>query len=159
MIDYKNILYCTDFSEDAEIAFVHALDLAERYQAVLHVLHVLPSLHRYQPTETRKPEDRGQVEEATPQVIAEATQSLMRRYAERLKPVKIKEVNYQVLAGTAFVEILRYARDAQVDLIVMGAAGTSELEPTHYGSTVDQVARRAHCHVMAIRNPEKTYTL
>jgi len=157
MIDYKNILYCTDYSEDAEIAFIHAVDLAERYGAMLHVLHVLPSLHRYNPTEATKVRGASEVVEASPELIAEATSKLMEHYGKRLGG--IKEVNYQVLAGTPFVEILRYARDAQVDLIVMGAKGFSELEPTHYGSTVDQVSRRAHCHVMAIRNPEKAYTL
>lgn len=157
MIDYKNILYCTDFSEDAEIAFVHAADLARRYGAVLHVLHCLPSLHRYMPTEAKNDKAPNGVVLATPELLSKATEDLKSRYQPRLEGVK--EVNYQAMAGTPFVEILRYARDIGADLIVMGAAGSSELEPTHYGSTVDQVARRAPCHVMAIRNPEKTYTL
>ena len=33
MIEYKNILFCADFSEDANIAFLHALDLAKKYKA------------------------------------------------------------------------------------------------------------------------------
>lgn len=157
MIDYKNILYCTDFSEDAEIAFVHAADLSRRFEAVLHVLHIMPSHHRYQPTEAINGSDPDGVVEATTELMAQTAEDLQSRYQPRLTGVK--EVNYQVLAGTPFVEILHYARDADIDLIVLGAAGRSELEPTHYGSTVDQVARRAHCHVMAIRNPEKKYTL
>ena len=157
MIKYKNILYCTDFSEDAEIALAYAEDLARRYDASLHVLHVLPSLHRYSPTEARNNSDGGEVVDVTPEVLAAATRKLENRFAERLEG--LDRVTFQVAAGTAFVEILRYAREHQVDLIVMGAAGASELEPTHYGSTVDQVSRRSHCHVMAIRNPEKTYTL
>jgi nucleotide-binding universal stress UspA family protein len=156
MINYKNILYCTDFSEDAEIACVHAEDLARRYHARLHVLHVLPSLHRYSPAETRNNSEPGEVIDATPQVVAEAKEKIRARYGPRLTDL---DVTYHTAVGTAFVEILRYARAHEVDLIVMGAAGTSELEPTHYGSTVDQVSRRANCHVMAIRNPEKTYTL
>ena len=124
---------------------------------MLHLLHVLPSLHRYTPTEATKQRGESEVVEATPELIEQTSDQLIDRYRDRLK--EIKEVNYQVLAGTPFVEILRYARDAQVDLIVLGAKGFSELEPTHYGSTVDQVSRRAHCHVMAIRNPEMTYTL
>jgi nucleotide-binding universal stress UspA family protein len=157
MIDYRNILFCTDFSEDAEIAFVHAADLAERHGAVLHVLHVLPSLHRYLPTETRRRPDSEEVEEATPQVIGEAGAKLKERYRPRLGGVR--EAYFEVRAGTPYVEILRYARDVEVELIVLGASGAGEREPTHYGNTVEQVSRRAHCHVMAIRNPEKTYTL
>jgi nucleotide-binding universal stress UspA family protein len=157
MIDYQNILYCTDFSEDAEIAFVHAADLAERHGAVLHVLHVLPSLHRYSPTETRGEPGFSDAGDATPEVIAEATAKLKERYRPKLGGVR--EAYFEVRAGTPYVEILRYARDVEVELIVLGAAGASETETTHYGSTVAQVSRRAHCHVMAIRNPEKTYTL
>ena len=47
MIDYKNILFCTDFSEDANIAFLHALDLAKKYGAKLHILHVPHSSYKY----------------------------------------------------------------------------------------------------------------
>lgn len=157
MIDYKNILYCTDFSEDAEIAFVHAADLARRYNAVLHIIHVFRSRHRYAPSEVVEEQANGEVAEATPEMKTEVIKRMQERYQPKLEGVR--EVEYEALVGTPFVEILRYARDTQVDLIVMGAVGTSELEPTHYGSTVDQVSRRAHCHVMAIRNPEKAYTL
>lgn len=47
MIEYKKILYCTDFSEDANIAFLHALDLAKRYHASLHILHIPHSSYAY----------------------------------------------------------------------------------------------------------------
>ena len=47
MIEYKNILFCTDFSEDAQIAFMHAFDLARKHKAKLHILHVAHSAYRY----------------------------------------------------------------------------------------------------------------
>jgi nucleotide-binding universal stress UspA family protein len=47
MIAYKNILFCTDFSEDAHIAFLNALDLAKKYGAKLHILHVPHSAYQY----------------------------------------------------------------------------------------------------------------
>ena len=47
MIDYKEILFCTDFSEDADIAFHHALDLAEKHDAKLHLLHIPHSSYTY----------------------------------------------------------------------------------------------------------------
>ena len=47
----------------------------------------------------------------------------------------------------------------KVDFIVMGASGSSELDKQTFGSTVENVARRAHCHVMAIRNPELAFKL
>ena len=47
MIEYKNILFCTDFSEDANIAFLHALDLARKHDAKLHILHIPHSSYSY----------------------------------------------------------------------------------------------------------------
>ena len=156
-MQYRNILYCTDYSEDAEIALVHAADLARRHGATLHVLHVLKSRHRYLPTEVYQDQEEGQVTMATPELLEAARAKLRGHYAPRL--TELGQVRYQVVAGTAFVEILRYAREEAVDLIVLGAAGESQAGPTHYGSTVEQVARRSHCAVMAVKNPEKTYTL
>ncbi|MCB2188456.1 MAG: universal stress protein [Deltaproteobacteria bacterium] len=157
MPGYRNILYCTDYSEDAGVAFVYAADLAARYHAALHVLHVLQSRHRYSPNQIYEGQPAGELAEATPQVLEKAAERLRHEFGPRVN--ELKDVCYQTRVGTPFVEILRYARDHAVDLIVLGAKGSSELEPTHYGSTVDQVSRRANCHVMAIRNPEKTYTL
>lgn len=157
MIEYKTILFCTDFSEDADIAFVHAVDLAERYNAKLNIIHVLHSIHRYMPSETDEGTDNGTVTDASPEILSKVEKKVRERYGPQLEGVK--DVEYIIKVGTPFVEILRWARDHEPDIIVMGALGTSELEQTHYGSTVAQVSRRAPCHVMAIRNPEKTYTL
>ncbi|RJX34920.1 MAG: universal stress protein [Desulfarculus sp.] len=157
MITYKNILYCTDFSEDAEIALYHAVDLAKRHGARLHVLHCPHSTLRYMPTETDEGAPAGEFTDVTPELIAKLLAELKARYAGKLEG--LKDVSWQVMTGTPFVEILRYVRENDIDLVVMGAVGASGQEDTHYGSTVEQVSRRCPCHVMAIRNPEKTYTL
>ena len=39
---FKNILFCTDFSEDSHWAFTYALDLAKTYKAKLLIFHVTP---------------------------------------------------------------------------------------------------------------------
>ncbi len=40
MVTYKNMLFCTDFSANAQAALPHAIDLAKKYGATLHVVHV-----------------------------------------------------------------------------------------------------------------------
>ena len=55
--------------------------------------------------------------------------------------------------------IVRFARANGVDFIVLGASGSSELDKTTFGSTAENVARRAHCTVMAIRFPGKIFNL
>ncbi|RKY91486.1 MAG: universal stress protein, partial [Ignavibacteriae bacterium] len=41
MMKLKNILFPTDFSRCADQALTHAVYLAEKYQAALHLLHVV----------------------------------------------------------------------------------------------------------------------
>jgi len=160
MIEYKNILFCTDFSEDANIAFGHALDLAKKHGARLHILHIPHSAHSYM---------RHVVNEHVPQgaeggeaffgdeVEKRAEAAVEAEYEKRLGDFK----NYvlAVKCGSPDVEIIRYAKKNDIDVIVMGALGKSEQDRIEHGSTVANVSKYAHCHVIAIRNPAKQFTL
>ena len=152
MVAYKNILYCTDYSEDADLAFIHAVQFAQRYESKLHVLHILDTIHRYTPYETSEPvEDENKGWIASPELVEKITTKVRERYQPRLGG--LSDVTWTVIPGVPFVEILRFARENGVDLIVMGSAGESEQDQTSFLSTVANVSRRAPCHVMAIRNP------
>ncbi len=158
MVKYNNILYCSDFSEEAEMAFHHAVDFCQRYGARLHLLHVLHSGYKYMRhvvDEYVDPDKEEQVVDET--LLGQAEADLKARYGDRLE--NCTRVVYVVRVGVPFVEIVRYAREQAVDFIVMGASGSSELDKQTFGSTVENVARRAHCHVMAIRNPELAFKL
>jgi nucleotide-binding universal stress UspA family protein len=147
--EYKKILFCSDFSLDADNAFDTALDMAKRYGGRLSLLHVLPSTDNLagvldQPGARKdSPEDR--------ETIEPVRQKLIDRYLHRLGGHPRYE--FQVLRGVPIVEIVRCARLQEMDLIVLGAAGRSRSNKLHFGSTAEQVARRAHCTVMCIRNP------
>ena len=160
MIDYKNILFCTDLSEDANIAFLHALDLAKKYDATIHILHIPHSSYSYM---------RHVVDEHVPEgaeggqaffgeeVIKKAEEKLKEEYDKKLGDFK----NFKLIvrSGSPDVEIIRYAKKNDIDVIVMGALGKSEQDRLVHGSTVANVSKYAHCHVIAIRNPAKSLTL
>ena len=155
-LKYERILYCTDFSEDADYAFLTALDMAEKYGARLYVFHVLHSPYKYMRSVT---DESGEGEEVfiTEETLEKGRQRLKERYEGKMGG--FNNYRFQVAGGIPFVEIIRFARDQKVDFIVLGAAGNSELDRTTFGSTAENVARRAHCTVMAIRYPEKTFQL
>ena len=158
MVKYRNVLFCTDFSEEAGMAFHHALDFAQRYDAGLHLLHVLHSGYKYLRHVVDEYVPPGETEDiADEELVRRAGADLRSRYEG--KATGCKEVAFAVRIGVPFVEIVRYARENKVDLIVMGASGSSELNKQSFGSTVENVARRAHCHVVAIRNPELTFKM
>ena len=161
MVEYKNILFCTDFSEDANIAFLHALNLAKKYNAKLHILHVPHSPFTY---------NRNIVDEHVPPERSQHGQAFFDKDVEEIALKKLKETyesrmgglsDYVVVVrgGAPDIEIVRYAKSQQADLIVMGALGKAEQDRLVHGSTVANVSRYAHCHVMAIRNPAKQFTL
>ena len=156
-LQYKKILYCTDFSEDADYAFLTALDMAEKYQAPLVIFHVLHSPYKY----SRHVVDENQTDAGeafiSPDLLEKARQKLREQYGPKLGD--FAQAEYQVVGGVPFVEIVRFARANGVDCIVLGAAGSSELDKTTFGSTAENVARRAHCTVMAIRFPGKIFKL
>jgi len=160
MISYKNILFCTDFSEDANIAFLHALGLAKKYGAKLHILHVPHSSYAYcrHVVDEHLPEGaEGGETFFNEEVEKRAKQALREAYEKRLTGFK----NYvlEVRSGSPDVEIIRYAKKSNVDVIVMGALGKAEADRIEHGSTVANVSKYAHCHVIAIRNPAKQFTL
>ena len=156
-LKYERILYCTDFSEDADYALLSALDMAEKYQARLFVLHVLPSPYKYMRSIVDNQKGGGQETFVSPDILAEGSRQLKERYEPKMGDF----TNYQfhVVEGVPFVEIVRFARSKNIDFIILGAAGSSELERTTFGSTAENVARRAHCTVMAIRFPGKAFQL
>jgi nucleotide-binding universal stress UspA family protein len=149
---FKSIAFCTDFSANSDNAFVTAKDLAWRYGATLHIVHVMvnfsvsPPLHStYMPIEY----DPKFVEEVT---IA-AKEAIQSRYLENLKEKQAYEIH--LLSGYSSTEILRLAQETDIDLIVMGSHGLTGFAHVLFGSTADRVVRKAPCSVLTVRSPEQ----
>ena len=145
---FKNIAFCTDFSNHADEAFTVAKDLAWHYGATLHIVHVMvnfsvsPPLHTtYMPIEY----DPKFVEEVT----VAATEAIQSRYIANLKEKQPHQVH--LLSGYSSTEILRLAKEIPLDLIVMGSHGLTGLAHVLFGSTADRVVRRAPCSVLTVR--------
>jgi nucleotide-binding universal stress UspA family protein len=149
---FRNIVYCTDFSEYADDAFLVAKDLAWRYGAKLYIVHVAvnyslsPPVHEtYMPIEY----DPNFMEE----VANAARNSIQTRYVAQLKESQHNSVH--LLVGYPASEIVRFADENDADLVVMGSHGLSGIAHTLFGSTADRVVQKAHCSVLAVRPKEK----
>jgi len=86
-----------------------------------------------------------------------AIEALKEEYEKRMGD--FNNFLFAVKSGSPDVEIIRYAKKNDIDVIVMGALGKSEQDRIEHGSTVANVSKYAHCHVIAIRNPAKQFTL
>jgi nucleotide-binding universal stress UspA family protein len=156
-IKYEKILFCTDFSEDADYAFLTALDMAEKYKARLYIFHALHSPYKYMRTVVDEPVSGEEEIFFSQELIEKIIKNMKERYQTKMGG--FKEYEFHAVVGVPFVEIVRFSRAQNVDFIVLGAAGSSDLDRITFGSTAENVARRAHCTVMAIRYPEKSFQL
>jgi nucleotide-binding universal stress UspA family protein len=155
-IKYNKILYCTDFSEDADYALLTALDLAERYQDKLYILHVLPTAYQSTPGPTDASGRVGEEALISPEVMEKGRARLKELYESKIGTLNTN-YEFHVVWGVPFVEIVRFARAQNISCIVVGAAGSSNVKRITFGSTAENVARRAHCTVMITRDPEKAF--
>ena len=153
MVEYKNVLFCTDFSEDANTAFHHAVDLAKKHDARLHILHVPHSPYAYlrQVVDEHVPEGATRGEAFYDEQIAKKAEEALKEAYEK-KIGDFKNYLFAVKNGSPYVEIVRYAKKNDIDVIVMGACGKYELDRIEYGSTAANVARYGHCSVITIRS-------
>jgi nucleotide-binding universal stress UspA family protein len=147
MINLKKILYPTDFSNCSRQAFAHALFLAERHQAEIHILHVIKS---HDADSYLAEYDFPNLEEYNMHLEKHAearTEQLIKNFIiEKSSVVKVQKRSISPSAG-----ILDYAKKNSVDLIVLGTHGRRGLGYLFLGNTAEEVARFAQCPVYTIR--------
>ncbi len=148
----RNILFPTDFSNYSKRALPYALSFAARYGARLHVLHVFEQ--RIHPAFYLE-------DKTTP---LELDEGLHQRALEALRELVVSElqgrsidIRYEVAAGKPFVEIINYARAAEIDLIAVATHGLTGLEYMVIGSTTERVVRKAPCPVLSVKDPEHEF--
>lgn len=140
-----HILCPVDFSETADRAMEYAGALAQRFGADLTVLHVV-----YDPLDiTGSHIPHPPLEQLREEMVREAEHTLRGRVDRTLR--FLPRAKIAVVAGPPFRQIIRYAREHHVDLIVMGTQGLRGLDRLIMGSTAERVVRTAPCPVVSIR--------
>ena len=151
MIKLKKILVPTDFSDSAHHALTYGTSFAREYGAELVLLHVVENL------------TVGYASDLFPVPMAEVFQEisgyaraeLAKLGAEaREKGVSVRE---EVVQGKPSAEIIRFAREGDVDMIVLGTHGKGMLDQALFGSTTERVVRRAPCPVLTVRQAEHEF--
>jgi nucleotide-binding universal stress UspA family protein len=92
------------------------------------------------------------------ELIAVSTREMEKFVQEHLADVKFPLVT-EVQMGRPFMEIIRYARDKEIDLIVLGTHGRSGLKHALLGSVAERVVRKAPCPVLTIRHPDHGFEM
>lgn len=143
----KRILFPTDFSRCSDQALVHALSLAERYDASLAIVHVLLPLE-YDPYELgHHLPDLDKVQEEIDRLSASQINAAIDR-----KSYRDITINQSTTRGISPApSILEYAAREEIDLIVMGTHGRRGINHFMLGSVAEETVRLAPCPVVTVR--------
>jgi nucleotide-binding universal stress UspA family protein len=150
MIALKSILVPTDFSDASAGPMKYALALAEAFGARLHILHVLDNA-------LAAWEAEGLIEPPADyfRTIEESARKRMSQVLTESQKAAFK-VHIELRTGSPYAEIVQYADEQHIDLIVMGTHGRGGVAHMLLGSVAEKVVRKAPCPVLTVRAGEQT---
>jgi len=143
---YKKVLFCTDFSENSDYAFEFAYGIAKRDEGLLYILYVLPeNPHQAFAENYIKKEDLEKIKES----IGEDLDNKYRKhYVKKIG----NEIKFEIVtkSGREDNEILKFAKEEHVDIIVIGTHGRTGIEHVFFGSVAEKVLRHSPFPVFII---------
>ena len=154
MISPKTILVPTDFSDTSEVALNYGRALSETFKSSLHVLHVV--------SDADLGPGAAELWGFSPRDLLDRWEADARRRLDELCPeADRKTLRMQVVTrvGKPFVEVVHYAREHDVDLIVIGTHGRGAVQHALLGSVAEQVVRNSPCPVLTVRHPEHEFVM
>ena len=154
MLTLKTVLVPTDFSDASESALRYGKAMAEKFGAALHVVHVMEDLlaHAWaaEVYVSSMPQLRDEIEKES-RLRLGALLTDGERKAFRAETA--------LLAGNPFLEIVRYAKAQNIDLIVMGTHGRGPIAHMLLGSVAEKVVRKSPCPVLTVREAQHEFVM
>lgn len=144
-LPFAHVLCTLDFSPSSEAALELAFSIAQEADAELSLLHVL---------EWANDQPLSQLKYIAPEYHACREQDARARLAQ-LVPDAVRDwctPTVHVAHGKPHEEILAFAGRQQADVIIMGVQGRNAVDVMLFGSTTNQVVRRATCPVLTRRS-------
>ncbi len=138
----EKILVPTDGSDHARKAIEFASDIALKYKAMVHLIHVvfpLPSM--LEGYDVQKIEDRQQ----------RVAQEIMGDAEREIKKKGVETYQMTILEGNPAQEIISFARKNSVDMIVLGSHGAGKAEMLMLGSVSHKVCHLADCNCVTVK--------
>lgn len=135
----NRVLVPIDFSEMSFLAQEEALNFVE-FPSNLHILHVLPRLSPVEPgviwntidDDTRK-------------------KNVCQHFYQLYPDEQYERVHFAVSIGDPSSEIIDYAQEHEIELIIIPSHGRTGLNRFLMGSVAERIIRYSHCPVLVLR--------
>ncbi|MCU4752820.1 universal stress protein [Halobacteria archaeon AArc-curdl1] len=142
---YDSVLLPTDGSQASERALEYAIDLAQQYDAALHVMYVID-----------KAVFAGDVETGTIVTQFEQVgQSVLEEVETEATRAGIETTITHLGRGSPHEAILEYTEEEDIDVVVMGTRGRTGLDRYLLGSVTEKVVRLSDVPVLTVRHSER----
>ncbi len=141
-VGIHNVLIATDFSRYSNVALHFGLELAHDYQAQAYVVSVIPTDEIL----LAGPDAYVAAKDATRRDLLDLKAELSRKRSY----VEGKDYHLYMLEGAVADAILDFARQRQIDLIVVATHGRSGLGKMLMGSVAEKVFRQSPVPVLTI---------
>jgi len=154
----KKILYATDLSKNSAYAFYFAIDVAQRSEAkiiLLHVVEPLPPIVRFYGSSDEEKRYYQREKNADLEVIKKRLEEICQRLEKKGTSCLILVSNMLVRVGHPVEEILRAAEEEECDILVLGSHGKGFLKQTFLGSVSHKVLDRSRKPVFIIPLPSE----
>ena len=138
-VQFKNVLFATDFSKAAAAALPFAAQIAKRFGAKLFAVHAKTPENYALPTPEVWPAANAQLEEYT----VELRRDLYNRFPSVESDVLVGE-------GGVWAVVEGIAGEKKADLIVVGTSGRRGIGKFILGSVAEEILRRAKCPVLSV---------
>ena len=155
MITLKNVLVAIDFGEASETALAYGRELARMAGATLHVLHVVENVIAGAVGVEGYVTDFASLQREVEESARKQLDSMVTDEDRRTLAAK----TVTKTSNSPALSIVSYARDAHIDLIIVGTHGRGGMAHLFMGSVAERVVRAAPCPVLTVRNPEHGFVL
>lgn len=149
----KRVLWPTDFSELSLRGGRYARGFCEHFRAELHIVHVVPP--PLSPDVSLVVPAEVPVVVSEPEVV-EASQNALNKLIDD-HFADYENIVTRVLFGNPWPSICDYARENDVDLIIVTTHGRTGLGHVLIGSTAERIVQHAPCPVLAVKHPAKDF--
>jgi nucleotide-binding universal stress UspA family protein len=172
-IKLKKIMVGCDFSQDSKLAFDYGLSLAQEFQAELYLTHVVKPSENLElkasdyiditPTDYVKwrSSDYFEMQKRSLDEKREKFNQLRENLEKQLYFMVPEESRNwctpktTLLDGEPYKEMINYAQQEKIDMIVLGIRGHTLWEKLMVGSTTDRIIRQSPCPVLAVQPIDK----
>lgn len=155
LVSPKRVLWPTDFSVLSMHGGRYARGFCELFGAEMHIVHIIPTpltpdasviVHADVPMTVSEPELTRAAREAIEQIVRDEFDA-------------DPKIRCDALVGNAWNGVCTYAKNHEIDLIVVATHGHTGFRHVLIGSTAERIVQHAPCPVLTVKDPEREFLI